>query len=306
MDPQKKYEYRIIDLVKRQRYEEALEIVYEALLTYPTHPFFRKNEIFLLYKLGKIKEARDLAEARIESFKNDLFFLQIYLLILEKEKRKDDILQLIEQHILPSRIGNERFFTFLADLVERIFDRDKALEMLKKAQVLIQEDVKLEELIKRYEEEPDKASLKYYKKKFAGRPANEIIKEIEQIRYLPAYQQDEGLHLYLAELYKDTRRYDMAIEIYRYLLGIKDRDFLRKMIGYAYYKEGDMENALTYLKDLFLKNPHDHYLYSTIYSIFKKLDDYEGLERLVKDILATHPDATHLYGLLKRARRWKK
>lgn len=67
-----------------------------------------------------------------------------------------------------------------------------------------------------------------------------------------------------------------------------------------------VEKALAYLKGIFLENPNDHYLYATITKIYESLSDYEGFERLVQEALTLKPGAKHLYGLLKKAQKWRK
>lgn len=123
---------------------------------------------------------------------------------------------------------------------------------------------------------------------------------------LPGYSEDFDLRVYLAELYKKTGEYEKAIEAYRHILAVKDNDFTRKMLGYAYYKKGDTGNALVYLKDAFFKDPRDHFLYSTIYKIFEAKADYDGLEKLINEVMGVNPGAKHLYGILRRAKKWCK
>ena len=300
----KDYETKIIALVRNRDYKGAHELVREALTTYPANLFFLKNEVFILYRTGKIKQARERAEERIEFLKDDPFFLKVYLSILEKQKATKDIDRIIENIFLSGIRGNEDLYLFLARLSERVFSRESAAEILKRSIHIFPEGRALknhlDELSKGGSAE---SGYKNYKEKFRGRKVKDAIAEIEGIKALPNYSKDSELHLYLAELYKKAGEYEKAIGIYRYILSLKDSLFTRKMLGYAYYKTGDTENALVYLKDVFLKAPHDHYLYSAIYKIFKAGSDYEGFEKLILEALGLNPDAKHLYGLLKRAKK---
>ncbi len=75
------------------------------------------------------------------------------------------------------------------------------------------------------------------------------------------------------------------------------------MLGYAYYKNGDYENAIVYLKDIFMESPIDHFLYSALYRMYESKADYKGFEKLMLEALSLNPGAGHLYGLIKRARK---
>ncbi len=303
----KEYGNKIIDLEKRKDYRGAYEMVREALTVYPTNSFFLRNEVYILYRLGRIKEAREMAEHRMEILKGDPFFLRTYLLILEKEKAKGDIEHIIERNIFIDRIGNEDFYIFLSRLVSRTFSKEKALEILKRVVSIFQESGEIKKILNELSEEGDVENrYKYYRERFKGKRVKDAIAELESIKILPGYANDYELHLYLAELYKKAKRYDRAIEVYRFVLSSRNDEFTRKMLGYVYYKTGDMESALVYLKEVFLKNPYDHYLYSTISKIFKEKLDCEGFERLINEALSLNPDARHLYGLLKRAEKWQK
>ncbi len=302
----KEYGKKIIEHERNKDYKGAYEIAREALTIYPTNLFLLRNEVYLLYRLKKTKEARGMAEERMELLKGDSFFLRTYLSILEREKEKEDIEYMIESNIFPRRVGDEKFYIFLSKLAGRVFSKEKARDILKRATLIFPDNKELKSILEGWGKEGGPESrYKYYKEQFKGKKVKDAIMEIEGIKALPNYAQDYDLHLYLAELYKKIKKYDRTIEIYKYLLTLKDNEFTRKMLGYAYYKIRDPENALVYLKDIFLKDPYDHYLYSTISNIFKAKLDFENIERLILEAMSLNPDAKHLYGVLKRARKWQ-
>ncbi|MBI5183802.1 MAG: hypothetical protein HY999_05515 [Nitrospinae bacterium] len=303
----KEYGKKIIELERDKDYKGAYEIVRESLTIYPTNLFLLRNEVYLLYRLKRIKEARERAEERMGLLKDDPFFLRTYLLILEKEKAKEDIEHMIEGDIFLMRINDKEFYIFLSKLVARVFNKEKGLEILKRAVSIFPDNNELKGILDGWEKEGGSdGRYRYYKEQFKGKKVKDAIMEIENLKVLPNYANDYELHLYLAELYKKIKRYDKTIEVYKYLLTLKDDEFTRKMLGYAYYKIGDIEDALVYLKDIFLKDPYDHYLYSTILKIFEARFDLEGLERLILEAISITPDARHLYGVLKRAKKWER
>lgn len=300
------YGRKIVQLQRDRQPYQAYEMVKEAINCYPTSPFLLKSEVYILYQLKKIKKAKEKAERIIEQLKYDPFFLTTYLKILEAEGAKEDIERLIENIPLWG-IRDEDFYVFLIKAVLRIFGKEKAIEVGRQITPIIEGSSAIKHLSGEISGEGvlDK-TFQYYKEKLKGKTSEEIIKELESISVLPDYANDYQLHLYLAQIYKETKKYDKAIKTYKYLLGLKDDEFTRKMMGYTYYKSGDRENALIYLRDSFIKYPHDHYLYRTIFKIFEAASDYNGFEKLTQEALGANPEAKHLFGLLKKAEKWKK
>ncbi len=300
------YKNKIMELQKSGDFRGAQEVLRDAISEYPANPFFIKAEIYILYRLGRFEEARQNAEMRLEQFKQDTFFLRTYLNILSSIKNtKKDIENLVDK-ILTWGLRDESFLVFLTGLAGRILAPEKAHDVLIRSLSLAPESQTLKKMLNEDDGGGIESKFKLYKKKFEGKGTGNAINEIEMIMGLPEYAGDYELNLYLAGLYKDSGNLDKAIEIYKRLLTIKENIFTRKMLGYAYYKKGDPMNALTYLKDIFLKYPFDHYLYTTIFKIFEVSKDKEGLENLFRKALVSHPDGKHLYGLIKKAEKWQK
>ena len=300
------YREKILALEKVKDYHGAYALLQDALRVYPTQAFLLRTEIFLLLKLRKIREARKKAEERMELLKLDPFFLRTYFVILEKDKAREDIERLLEG-LASWHIRDEDFYVFVSDMAARIFGRAKALEVLNSALSLLPGSVRLKDLWNQWKERdalPENRLLNY-KEKFKGKNVDEAIRDIENIAVLPNYAQDYALRLYLAELYKKAKQYDKAVAVYEQLLRQKDAPFTRKMLGYAYYKAGQMQPALSCFKEAFFDDPFDPFLYRTIGKIFQENQDYEGYQRLLNEALAQKPAAKHLYGLLRKAQKWQ-
>ncbi len=296
----------IIALERKKDYRGAYEALKEALTIYPTNLFLLGNEVHLLFQLGKIKEARTKAEGRVELLKNNSFFLRTYVLILQREKAKDDLEKLINA-IFSWGVGNEVFFVFLVEAAARSLGAEKGKDVLRQALARFPQSEPLKKIALAGEETVGGTSrFTYYQQKFAAKSPAQAAIEIETIMALPEYAADYDLHLYLADLYKKMERFDQAVEIYTRLLAIKDHPFTRKMLGYAYYKMGDRQRAAIHLKGVFVQNPEDHFVTRTIFKIYEDKADYEGWERLVGEALAHRPEAKHLWGLLKKAKQWQK
>ncbi len=302
----REYADSIIALERKKDYRGAYEALKEALTIYPTNLFLLRNEVYLLFQLGKIKEARTKAEARVELLKNDSFFLRTYLMVLQREKAKEDLERLISA-ILSWGVGDESFWVFLVDAATKSLGIEKGREVLRHAQARFPASEPLKKFALAGEGKPGGASgFTHYQQKFAALKPAEAALEIEAIMVLPEYAEDFELQLYLADRYKKMARYEQAVEIYLRLLARREQPFTRKMLGYAYYKLGDKTQALIHLKSVFVQSPDDHYAAQTLLKLYEEKADYEGLEMLVREALATRPEAKHLYGLLKKAGRWRK
>jgi len=137
-------------------------------------------------------------------------------------------------------------------------------------------------------------------------PRTDAIQEIESIRGLPDFSRDVGLHLYLGKLYEADLNYDTAIGIYQYILSFAEDYHARTQLGFAYYHKGDLESALINLGPAFIKAPRSDSLRATVVKICEKKKDYAALERLCRTAMANNTGANFLYGILKKAEKWKK
>lgn len=302
--PERDYFNRIITLQRSKDYEGAYTLTMNGLALHPTDPFLLRTEIFLLFRLNRIKEARMKAEERFETLKNDSFFLQTYLMILEKVKARDDIASVVN-NILSWGGRDEVFYEFLIKLADRVLGRSKALEMAHDVIIVSPKAEAISMLINQWEGQTSRpTSMRGYKEQFEKIPTDAAITELETIRILPDYANDQQLHLFLAELYKKKKDFARAVIIYQEILAKWDDSFTRKMLGYAYNKSGDIPNALVYLSEALIHDPFDHFLYRTVSRLYEINKDYAGFENTVNAALAKHPHARHLYGLLKKASKW--
>ena len=298
------YRDKIIQLEKDKDYRGAYAVLKEALTVYPTQPFLLRTEVFLLWRLRKLNEARQKADEKFDELKSDPFFLKTYLLILDQEKTLGDLENLLMR--IPSwKIYDEDFYKFAANLTKKHFGKERGIQFLRNVLLTLPGSNLLQSLLQEWESS-DTIEHKFqdYKERFKGKEREAVIREIEAIKAIPQYKDDADLDLYLAENYKKAGRFNEAIKVYLSLLAKKDHPFTRKMLGYAYYKIHESQKASTYLSDIFLDDPFDYYLYGTITRIFEQKKDFEGYQRLLQQALAKHPEAKHLYGLLKKAKQW--
>lgn len=295
----REYIDRIISLQKKRDYALAYNILQEALSYYPSNRFLQTSEIYLLLKLGRSKEARQKAEARLTILKDNPFFLRTYVEILSKEKDTEELLNLTERLCL-TPVRDERLYTYLAGILIRTGEKQRAIELLNSASAYIPEGRELILYLEKLKEGAQDGGINYYRERYRDVPPEKAISDIENILILPDYKEDISLRLFLAELYKKIGDFERVIEVYSECLKIKDSLHVRKMLGFVYYKAGDLDKAFLYLKDAFIEKPSDHAVYNTIARIIQKTGMVKEAEALVNETLSRHPGARQVYGLLRR------
>lgn len=296
----RQYIEKILSCQKERDYLTAYNILQEAITYHPTNEFLQASEVYLLLRLKKLKEAKQKAEARIATLRSNPFFLRTYIEILSKER---DIRQLL--HIadwLKSLVRDEKLYIYLAENLIRFGERQAATELLNSG-LSLPSNKEINHYLQKLRDGLDEASIGYYREKFSGITPERAISEIENILVLPDYERNISIRLFLAELYKKTGNLRRASEVYSDCLKIKDSTYIRKMLGFVYYRMGEMDKAFLYLKDPFLEDPQDHALYNTVAKIIEKTGNTKEAEALINEALSRHPDAGKIYGLLRRIKR---
>lgn len=298
----KEYIERILSLQKKGDYSFAYNILQEALSYHPSNGFLQTSEVYLLLKLRRLKEARQKAEMRLSALKTNPFFMRTYIEILFKERDKGELISLAER-LKSVPVLDGKLYTYLANTLVRFGERQAAIELINSGLSYMPKSKELSLYLKRLKEGDEESSLHYYREKYRNITPEMAIMEIENILILPDYEGNIPIRLFLAELYKKAGNLKMAEEVYSECLKIKDSSHVRKMLGFVYYKMGDMDKAFLYLKEPFLENPSDHALYNTISKIIEKTGNIKEAEGLINETLTRHPEARQVYGLLRRLRK---
>jgi len=293
---------RILSLQKKKDFRGAFNILQEALSIYPSNTFLLTSEIYLLLRLKRLKEARQKAEARFDSLKTNPFFLRTYIEILLKENEKEEFMRLSER-LNTIAIRDEKLYLFIARSLIKLGEREKAIGILNSGLLYMPGSRELNSLLDRLKEEPHEAGINYYRERYRDIPTERAISEIENILFLPDFEGDISIRLFLAELYKKRGLMEKAAEIYTECLKIKDSPHVRRMLGFLYYRMEDMDRAFFYLRDALIETPEDYAIYNTISKIIERTDNLKEIESTINEALSRHPEARHLYGLLKRLRK---
>ena len=288
----------ILSLIKQKEYGEALDMIREEQAFFPTHALLQRSEIFCLFKLHRIEEARVLCERNFESQKNEAFFLSTYLQILEKLGENDSIRDIVER--IRSKGPSEiRLFTLIIRLLRGHPERGDfeafkiyAKEIFPKEAAFTSQD--------------PQNDYRHYKEYYKKTPAREAITEIKSLLVLPRYRSDKALKMTLAELEKSIGAYDEARQIYEEMLREEHSIFVVKLLGFLLKKAGKDKEALPYLREAFIEKPSDVILRKNFTQLCERAGEKLIFIESVKQALQTHPEDRYLYGLLKKADKWKK
>ncbi|KJR42457.1 hypothetical protein MCHI_001645, partial [Candidatus Magnetoovum chiemensis] len=102
-------------LKQEKAYSKAYNLAQEALESHPDNTFLLSNEIFLLYKLNKIKAAYQKAKQHIDTLRDNPLFARTYIIILDKLALKQELEELIDHYTLFMKITDQEFYLFLAN-----------------------------------------------------------------------------------------------------------------------------------------------------------------------------------------------
>jgi predicted Zn-dependent protease len=283
---------QIIQKQKQRQWDAALESIYEARDLFPNEPFFIKSEVYVLERTGRLKEAVSLAERHFHRLQKDSFFLKTYIRLLRKLNQREDLVNLIDTLLEDSTKRDRQFLEFLYETIISTGQKD----LLEKFQRLHPDISANTSKTQTY------AMIKSH---YKGMPPEEAIQEIEALRLLPEYRDDYNLNLFLADLYRRTGKLNEAVTLYESLLAERQDLYVRKMLGFTLIKTNQSERAISYLRDAFLEDPSDHFVYQSLLSLYKKTSRLREAEETLLDALSRHSDKKHLHGLLKKVKRWQ-
>jgi len=288
----------ILSLIKQKEFVEALERIHEEQTFFPTHALLQRSEIFCLFKLHRVKKARELCEKHFESQKNEAFFISTYLQILEKLGENDEI-RLLTERVFSKGPTEARLFKLIARLLCGHPERGDYKTFIAQAANLFPTEPAFQEKQNRQND------YRHYKEYYDKMPVRDAIDEMESLLVMPQYQKDSSLRLVLAEFKKEIKDYEDARKIYEDLLAEEHSLFVVKMLGFLLKKEGKDSEALPYLKEAFVENPSDVVLRKNFTQLCERMEEKGLFIESVRQALQKHPEDRYLYGLLRKAAKWK-
>jgi len=153
---------------------------------------------------------------------------------------------------------------------------------------------------------PNDAALaqRVLRARLAACPPEEALSEIERLLTIPSYAGEAWLHAEHGRLLYEAGRYKEAQEaLTRALDRAPELTGSRRLLGFAAWKAGDTERAIMALRPLFLADPTDRYVRSTLLAAYLRTDRPSEAESLLEEALKMHPEAKMLHGALAKLRR---
>ncbi len=141
----------------------------------------------------------------------------------------------------------------------------------------------------------------YIEVKSADKPPEELVKELDSILKVSSVSGNVHLRLFLAGKLKDLERFDEAVKHYRLALEQMAGDiYILKQLGFCYMKMKHFNDAISVLSKVFLHDPGDYYVKTSLISACKKTGEIEALVKLIEEAIKKHPSEKKLWGLKKK------
>lgn len=122
----------------------------------------------------------------------------------------------------------------------------------------------------------------------------------QQIPELPSLEEKELLNLEI-EFQIKMKQYDKALDLIELLLQREPGDsFWRKRRAFLYREMGREDESIRELTELFLENPGDPYIRSTLENYFQQNNRLREWKQLLGQALQQHPEHGELFGFLRR------
>lgn len=265
-------------------YKQALIFLEIASQISPLHPFMREIKVESLLRLKRIQEAEEFLKDRAKEA--DLWAIKKLVRVYIDQGRLDSALSQLKSSL--SRIGYERDLSITqAEVLIKIGKKDEASECLKD---VIKNDPK-----------DEFAYARLIKLKLEEKNALEIIEELKPLLLIPSKADNASLRTLLASAYKEAGRFEDALNEYQTALKLNpDNLFIRKQLGFCLCRMRDDDGVISVMKECFISEPEDQYVFNTICSAYRKTSRLNELIELLSEVIARYPHKKKLWGLKKK------
>jgi len=312
-----------IRLKKQKDFHRAWELFEKLAKSNPHSAYFWSNFAHLAFLMNRYQEAKEFLEAALSINPRSRFSRSLYSSILLRTKNTVASLELIQELVeekmeipllkelvkVSDSLGilvdlepyfgdwihqfheNEEFVSISAEYYHKIGKTEKAINLY---QQLISEGKSNDFIYERL-----------IAMKTEGKSGEEKIRQLKMILKMPS--QERNIHLLglLAREYKKNKAWEKSEQTYRKILTI-DPDNLcqKKQMGFLYAKRGSAIEAIEILKDCLLKDPDDHYVRSSLLSVFKKSKGKEEALQFIDQLLLRYPEKRNYLGIRKKVEKW--
>ncbi len=315
----KKVTDKAFKLKQKNNYQQAREILEDALEKYPDNNFLKTSLADLFIKDNKQQDAENLIE---EVLKDDPENYQALLCkgnLAYKKREYEKALEFFQQaytieekpyiasRIIYSYFKLEKYqkaLNYCQQWLERTEDDSRFLKL----KALIHDKMgKSEDASSLYEDylqkkdDDDFAYKQKLKLKLKDKSPDEAIKELRQLLRLSSKKDKAELYTLLAEKLEENDEYQEAVQEYKKALELNPGDeYILKNLGFSLVKMEKRKESLKYLKQACRQDPSDYYVCSSLEASFKRLNRHqEGIE-FFKEVIKENPGYKKLWGRIKK------
>ena len=151
------------------------------------------------------------------------------------------------------------------------------------------------------EEPGDRKSYRnYIALKASAGQYEENIKDIDKLMSIPSKRHDVELMILKADILYEERQYHKALMQYEMILDVDStNEHALTRLGFCYSKVNMPCEAVEILKGLFVEDPSNRYVRSSLFSAYRRLGDERGLLSTLKEAIRRHPGESTLLELVR-------
>lgn len=309
---------RSVKLKRDGALQEAENELREALDEQPQHPLLMVGLAQLYLMQGRLKESLILAETVLSD--NPQYVQALYVLgqIYYRENRLRDALQCFRQAYdldpqayiargMVKTLRDLKRYEEALDALDKALVQDRGNLGLQKEKAVILnrmgrkgEALETYEKINKLDPEDTFARREIYRLKGLERPDENVVQELKRVVNLESRKDDAQLHEILAQKLKKLGNLKEAASEFKRARELEpDNLYFMAQEGFCRYRLGEYPEAMRLLGIVFLRDPNDFRIRSTLKKMFQITDNLGGFIKLLEKALEEHPQNIKLMGALK-------
>jgi tetratricopeptide (TPR) repeat protein len=310
---------KALKLKREKDYTEAREILEAGLEEFPSNNYIKASLADLLYRMGQMEQALNLADEILQEKPSDPRALTVKGNVFLAKRKYEKAREFFEQahsseessytaYRLLKTLNNLEQYEEALQLAEEWKGRADNPTFFQKMTANIYEKMgkneKADEIYQEYLADKPEDQFAYKEKiklRLKDKSPREAVRELQGLFRVGNRDRNPYLHSLLAEKLEKIGEKEEALQEYKRTLELNpDNKFATKQAGFLLYKSGKYEQALSYLKEVFRDDPGDYYTRSVLINIFQELGkEEEGIEFL-KEIIKNNPGFKNLWGIIKK------
>lgn len=279
----------LADLYLRQgRLAEGRILAEEVLTRDPQHPQALSVLGDVLLKQHSLKEALECYRQALNRGPKPYLILKTARTLKEMGNFSEALQEL--EKVLVVKPESLSFLKEKASILTRMKKFDQALEIYEKIKEIFPDDSFAQKEILRL--------------RSRNRPEAQVLKELQAVIRMDSKKDDAQIHGLLAQKLKGIGQIREAAAEYGKALDLEPQNlYFLKQEGFCFYRVKKYDEAIRCLAEAFRKDPSDYVVRKTLEEIYKAQGNMEELIDFLEDIFQKHQDQKSLLGTIKRIRK---